>query len=206
MFSFKIKQSPPDNSNFDPDYLGDNLVLSEGDTRLTGPEIDATYRLARGRRSHSSGKYYIEFVTNVSPYSYLLMGFASDALPKNDVDFISVGNVSFSTWNNKIYHGDGPGVDYNWYNIHEGIGYIYRLAVDLDTGKFWLAVNDEGWLGGGDPVLGTTPSATAPAIVGENMYPAIATRTGVTTSVNDVTIHAELGNLDYSVPSGFSLY
>jgi len=69
----------------------------------------------------------------------------------------------------------GPGGNYMWEYRHNttitstgvvgAIGDIIRIAIS--NGKIWFAVNGGNWIGGGNPVLGTSPTASdLPSVVG----------------------------------------
>jgi hypothetical protein len=40
---------------------------------------------------------------------------------------------------------------------------VICIAMDIDAGKAWMAVNNEAWINGGDPDAGTSPTATIAA-------------------------------------------
>ncbi|HTK01943.1 MAG TPA: hypothetical protein VL522_20110, partial [Bordetella sp.] len=75
-----------------------------------------------------------------------------------------------------------------------------RFAVDEATRTVWIgAVGQTGWVGGGNPATGTTPTYTMPGTA--RMFPGGSTNTGATASVKHITDPALFTG---AVPAGFS--
>lgn len=146
-------------STWNPLDASPTIILSNGNSRATG--VATTYQSVRSQ-SAVSGKQYFELLHNVvttggnSSAGGLSDGTQSLASP----NYCGVSNLSVGFW---VPPG---GVYQNGATIGAGLGAqpvgVSRSewAVDSATRKVWVRLHGGAWLGGGDPALGTSPTAT----------------------------------------------
>ena len=183
---------------FDPDFTSPNITLSDGDRRATKSISNSTYEITRSKRGRSSGKYYFELYIYQIDTSQRI-GFASISVPISGAGAIYPINGAFVYYgSNRIYYGPNSG-DYVFYSTNPSNGSIYRYAVDLDSGKTWIALDNNAWLGGGDPETGTSP--TVNFSLGDVLFPMVSFYNS-----SDISYRGLIGNITYSIPSGFNLW
>lgn len=83
-------------------------------------------------------------------------------------------------------------------NPTAGVNDIFNVAVDPQTGKVWIGVNDT-YLDSGNPSTGANPYVTIPELVGGSWYPALNLR-----NVTAATFAFASDDWTYSAPTGFN--
>jgi hypothetical protein len=108
------------------------------------------------------GKQYVEWTMlgNSNPAGTRnIIGLSEQGLPSAAYQPNSTGSWSIGAPDMTVYDNAGNGSPIaNYTNIVNND--VLGIAVDRDAGKMWVRVNGGSWLGGGDPVAGTTPTLT----------------------------------------------
>ncbi len=166
---------------------------------LSGGNLIATNTASMGRKgvratdSKNSGKHYFE-ITITDLNAIVGVGLALAGWDLQD----TIGGDNDKGWSAET--NGGFFADYSTYNLgFPGVleGTIYSIAVDLDTGKIWVAI-DGTWYNSGDPTNGANPTYSGSSLIGATVYPAAVL-------IND-QITANFGGTAYaySIPSGFA--
>ena len=111
----------------------------------------------------SSGKWYAEFFIEYDSNGATWVGVCTAARTGEDASKYRV----YQTSNNGGYYGyysDLSSTNNNGNLVGSG---ILSIAVDMDTGKFWAAINNT-WQGGGSPPAGTSAGFTD--LAGQQWY------------------------------------
>lgn len=140
----------------------DGRTVTQGGSGLT------TGGLSLSTSAKSEGKYYVEFEVAATVGT---VGHSLAAGLHNGVDSLAtyLGETAgaYGSWAEAI-----NGSSRSTYNNNvqtttvvsrptPSIGDRIRMAVDFDAGKLWLSYwGDTSWVGGGDPVAGTSPTYT----------------------------------------------
>jgi hypothetical protein len=171
------------------DAAAGNYTISNGGLTITA---NSTYKMVRGTISHNSGKYYVEYLFNVSGTNAQL-GFANTA-------------VGFTTpYAASVWYGTNvisTGFTSNYTTVlFPASGYTWGFAIDFTAGKIWAAANGV-WINGSDPAAGTLPIISfVPATVGA-LFPAVSIG-----DVGDVTtLKATAASQTYAAPAGFTAW
>ena len=133
------------------------ITLSNGDSRADGA---GGYRSVRSTAS-VSGKRYFEMLHNVASVggNSSAHGVSDGTQSLNSPAYVGSTSLSAGVW-------VPPGGVYTNGPTSSGIGTqpigVTRTewAVDSATRKVWVRVHGGAWVGGGDPVTGTSPTAT----------------------------------------------
>jgi hypothetical protein len=144
---------------------GSDLVLSELD-RLATLGTLTTLSTARSDRSQSAGKFYQEFTVAAYAGGVGTFGVGVAGAAMLLTQYVGETADSWGLWGNfstgtrvRVYHNNAHGG-----NLVAAIAQGLRIgmAVDLDAGKLWFAINGT-WIGGGNPTAGTGAQATGVA-------------------------------------------
>lgn len=181
----------PSDKHADITLSGSNLIATR--TVNTGPDIV----IVRSVTSHNSGKFYAE--CQATAYSNAVhvepFGMAQSTEVLNDF----LGNTSLSYG----YLADGETAFNGTFTANAGnalaVGEWARLALDMGAGNLWFG-DSTGWVGGGDPAAGTTPT-----------YSSVAAATWFLAcgpgDVNDkMTLNTGGSAFNYTIPSGFTAW
>lgn len=171
------------------------ITLSNGDSRADG---SGGYHSVRSTAS-VSGKRYFEMLINVTTIggNASAHGVSDGTQSLNSPAYAGSTSLSAGVW-------VPPGGVYTNGSTSSGIGArpigVTRTewAVDSATRKVWVRVHGGAWAGGGDPVTGTSPTAT---LTGSGGIFAMATPFTVGAWSDLVSDPA---NMTGSAPSGFT--
>lgn len=155
---------------FNPGTKHANAVLSNLDLTATITGGGGV----RGIQPRIHGKYYFEFTIDS------LTGTAA----------IGVSNDSAAVDYDHIDGTDG------WGTTNGTATDIVGVAIDLNTGEAWFAVNNV-WEGGGDPAAGTNPAATN-LRTGSGIAPAASCSSNCA-----ITVNLGQSAMNYTPPEGF---
>ena len=141
-----------------------DIVLSDSNTTATSNKADETGGMVLSASGKSSGKYYVEAMQiKVGGFDASNFGLHSGISGLS----VQVGDDAQGWGSLKYGAGGGTGAKYHSATIASstsiatGSGQTVRLAVDITAGKLWLSYyGTAGWIGGGDPSLGTSPTFT----------------------------------------------
>jgi len=156
--SFRVELlsvNSPDLVTWNPlDTYNVNVVLSNGN--LTLSYSSDTEGSARSNRFVSKGKWYweIKIDSDSSPYVHNIGISEIDGVPRPPGRSSGVHSYGFEEDGDVWYKNN----QYSYGNSH-GQGDTVGVALDLDNGKIWWAVNNV-WQASGDPELGTSPAFT----------------------------------------------
>ena len=178
-------------TTLDPANKSTDITLSNGDLTATlGP---VGYASARSVLGVSSGKYYWEITLD-------------DEGPSTNLEMIGVGDTAIGLdWalgfysTGYAYREDGSKGNNNSY-VAFGTGFnagdVISVALDMDNGKIWWALNGV-WQASGDPGAGTNEAYSG--ITGTNYA-------WITLYDNTAVMTANFGAsaFSYTVPSGFT--
>ena len=180
------------------------FTLSNGGLTFTGGNTSRVPSV-RGTTSHTSGKWYIEFLANqTNTANYLYFGLASSEFLASD----ALGSSNYSggsTWNS-THVSSGFAVGFSSTAISPANNDVWGLAIDFTAGKIWLGQNNN-WVAGlardtRDPVSGALPIMTfVPATVGA-LFPAMSS-SGAT---EKWTLQPTAASQKYAPPSGFKAW
>jgi len=178
---------------WDSGYKGANITLSNGDKTFI---VDLTnYNATRGTVFKSSGKLYFELYIDDEVAGQGYHGICTNQMATNTY----VGALT-SGWSldgqSVLRHGGSTASD-----LGLNDGNVLGVAVDLDNGYVWFAVNNV-WVNSGNPGTGANPAFTDSDISSNDIYPA---GSGYAAG-NSATIRGSLGEFTYSPPSGFSAW
>jgi hypothetical protein len=136
---------------FDPVNIASGVFLSNGNLTATVAASSGYYLLARSTTSHLNGKYYVE----------LHMDSVGTGVPSN---YVEIGVGTAGAISSSYLGGDanlsigcfggGSGVVLNSAAVGSGqpgwnTGDIVSIAVDINSSRYWYAVNGGNWLGDG---------------------------------------------------------
>jgi len=158
-----------------------SITLSGGDLTATGT---AVFQLLRSATGKSAGQWYFE-VTVGTAVTFGTTGIAKAATSTatwvgGDADSYGIGPVHTYT------NGSSNSTDQTVLD-----GSVVGVAVDLDAGYIWWAV-DGAWINGGDPAAGTSPRYTG---LSGTYFPA---------SSPGAAAHTINATFTYAPPSGFA--
>lgn len=156
-------------TTWDPTDKSSFLTLSSGNLLAARNGASGEWHKARASIAKTHGKHYFEFqhtVDGPSGGGDMAGGLAS-VLDTLSASFVGGAGTSaegagfFPTWplNARRYRA-GTGVDLTGYGRISSVGGVVGVAVDFDAGKIWFRINGSAWVGGGDPVAGTSPTYT----------------------------------------------
>lgn len=174
-----------------------DIVLSGGNLTAT-KTTTGSWRVARATNPKTSGKRYFELKYEAGTADGLQLGIAlgSNSLANylgseaGSAGFIGANATRQLYANGSLVQNNGAGVGLN--------GYM-GIAVDIDAGKGWARTSNlAGWIGGGDPSLGTSPSFTFTP--GATVYAAVSLHY----SNNQVTINLGGAAFNMAAPVAYT--
>jgi len=195
--------APATYATLNPSDKSANISLSGGNLTATRNSGGGAWSSVRADISKTSGLWYFELkrsagsATNGSVLAGVMVGTSSLAsFPggiSNSIDCgVQLTSPDLVTWRNNV------GTTRTGYGAVAVGEYLY-IAMDLNSGKVWVKGSAQaGWIGGGDPSLGTTPAFTF--ISGSAIFPAIGLYD------NPASVIANFGASAFSgtVPGGFN--
>ena len=164
----------------------------------------STYANVRADTGITDKRYFSLVARCNASGSVLSAGVTSTALDMTDGNVWIGDSSSVGYWgpSDGIYTGGARTIVSN-YPLGGGVDQPIEIAVDGTTREVWIRPNGGAWLGGGDPVTGTTPTTTLGGTGA--IYPAA---TIIVTAGNDsnkcVHIVANPALITGTVPSGFT--
>lgn len=146
-----------------------------------------------------SGKTYFEVTLGNSAST------VNNAVGISDLTSLTTSRyVGDSTSSVGIWPGGSNGVFYNTSKIFTpglSLGSV-RVGVAVDGRKVWIRANGGAWYGGGDPALGTSPTAT---LSGTSALRVMGTSRNPNTASGDyITLCSAPSEITGTPPSGFS--
>jgi hypothetical protein len=186
-----------------PDAAANAMTLSNGG--LTAAYGAATgWNTIRGSKSLSSGKVYFELLNTATPSNIAVALGMADNGAGIATTYLSANPISMGAFGNVTQAGTS-GIVFNYGMTGFGLvnGDVFGIAVDLTSGKLWIARNNV-WFGGGNPGTGTSPMATisSPAL-GASFFPALTLEDNLS---GVWTLQPTAVSQKYAPPSGFSAW
>ena len=189
------------NAVLNPQYA---VYNSENNKQVTPVNINTQ---VTALSPQSAGQFYVEFDYNAAAATstQIAVGLipTTFSTASNTVMVSSTNSFNFITSSNSAYMASSPPGSY--VNIGSATAaLIIAFAINMNTRKVWVNLNNAGWLGAGgtagDPVAGTNgydiSFMTAPLIL------AMCATNSTPNSASVVTINAGSGTT-YSAPSGY---
>ncbi|RPI56186.1 MAG: hypothetical protein EHM49_00895 [Deltaproteobacteria bacterium] len=178
---------------WNPSDKAANITLSGGD--LTAELTSASDGAVRATLGVSSGKWYWEVkVVATGSVCDQTTGIGTSSAILTAIVGSSIESYGFYSFSGNINHGSGS-VAYcasNWIDVGDIVG----IALDLDNGKIWFAVNNV-WCDSGDPAAGTGEAFSG---ISGTYYPMHAANS-IVGSKWTASFNSE--DQTYSPPSGF---
>lgn len=146
--------------------IGTNVAVTMGGTAAEGRATGGTSGVAISVAGKTAGKFYAEVhcTEQYTGSQALAAGLHRGTAGLNT--YLGGDANGWATWND----GGGALERSTYHNAVRGnivaagataLGQRCRIAVDLDNGRVWLAYfGATGWVGGGDPAAGTSPTFT----------------------------------------------
>lgn len=187
---------------FDPSAMSPPSVLSLGNLRLTAnPSASGEYATARALKSIQGLCYFSMPLRRDASGAVCGVGLADATLDHTSAgNWAGMNTSSISVWSpNGIVYFNGSSIG--------GLGTLstpdsIQFAVRVATRRVWIRRAGGTWLGGGDPVADTTPSAT---LAGSGLlYPSGSVTVDIATSHRWVEINPDPASTTGAVPSGFT--
>ena len=185
------------------DAAANAMTLSNGG--LTVAFTASGWQSIRSSISQASGKFYVEFLSNVTVGQETGLGIASAGFVPTS--YLGSSNYSAGSYNGGSGNLSSPAANFTFnYSISGGVSNandVWAIAIDLTAGKYWIARNNV-WLGSGNPGAGTNAIASfvAPAL-GQAYFPAIVAQ-GATSG--PWTLQPTDASLKYRPPPGFQAW
>lgn len=184
----------PSDTNANITLSGSNLVATRG------AAANAFYS-SRATISKNSGKWYFEVTrTGSSDKTHIIAGLmvGVTALTQYPGEGSSgVGNQPVNTSDVNRYQGGFLTTVTGQSDV--GIGGGFQIAVDMGSLGVWVKTfGASGWMGGGDPAAGTSPTYTLGSVT--PVFPAV----GLFSSGTEVTANFGASTFTGTVPSGFN--
>lgn len=189
-------------ATWNPADIGSGLSLSGSDLIVT--RSGSGWSAVRATQGKTAGKWYFELYRYAGPdkaqsiYGSMNPADSLTNYPGNPGVFgASIGFQALNVDDVNVYQNGFVGTFSGQADVPIGGGFAY--AVDVTTGSIWVkALGAATWIGGGDPVAGTTPTRTFTA--GTSFFPAVG--------INQATCAAQ-ANFGASAfietpPTGFS--
>lgn len=173
-------------------------ALSNGMLSVTGSGAGAPWGCGVATMGTEFPTYFEVRLGAISAQEYTVAGVimnpgetSSYAYPGETANSWGIQSLSGSL---RVYNDASPVTIGSWGATYTGD--VYGLAIDPVVGKVWVRKNDAAWMGGGDPVAGTSPTFTiAPGIA----FPAV----GMLDNVGESTIDFGQNGYAYAPPQGF---
>ena len=177
------------------DAAANGMTLSNGG--LTVTYLSGGNGSVRGTISHTSGKYYVEFL----------------AVTTGGDEYQGVADATFIATNHLGTSGQSAGVVWNGTNVfgsftanytnsvYPNSGDVVGVAVDFSAGSVWVAFKGT-WVGGSNPGTGSLPIFSfVPATAGA-LFPCLSP-----SDANSVwTLQSTAASQKYAPPAGFSAW
>jgi hypothetical protein len=186
------------------DAVANGMTLSPDG--LTVTTAGTGYQSIRGTNSQTTGKFYVEFKSGVTTNGLddPAFGLANAGFVATDYLGHSPSSMGFFTGSTHSNFGN-PSAGFTS-NYTTGLfpqnNDVWALAIDLATGKIWLAQNNV-WLNSSNPATASLPMATfSGALLGQTYFPAMTIRNASTTPI--WTLQSTAAKLKYAPPSGFT--
>lgn len=181
------------------DAAANAMTLTNGGLTVT-PSGFAGNQAIRGSTSHSTGKWYVEFLNSAVASSSNMMFGLADASFNAANNYLGSNGISCGTACAGPFYGTSGFSGLIRGATTPAINDVWAIAIDFDAGLAWLAQNNF-WIGSANPPLGTFPliTITAPA-KGVALFPGM-TFFG---SGNGVWTLQATASQKYAPPSGFS--
>ena len=142
------------------------MTLSNGGITVTETWV-ANYQSIRSSTSKTSGKWYIEFSTSITPgQTSVLSGFGSAGF--DPTNYLGATNYSVGIFPYYAIADVSSGftVNYSPSASTSHVNDVVALAIDFTAGSIWIAVNNV-WMNGSNPATGSLPIISfVPATVG----------------------------------------
>ena len=183
------------------DVAANSATLSNGN--LTVVATTSTWQSFRGTISHTSGKFYVEFLASTAPSSNT-SGFGIADAGFNPTSYISNTNYSAGSSNSggvSLLSGSGFTFANNTGLVTPVLNDVIQVAVDFTAGKFWYGYNNT-WLAVGNPATGANPLflIVSPAL-GLAFFPAMSVDFPASGAW---TLQPTAASQKYAAPAGFS--
>lgn len=196
---------------FDPTLYFSNVSYSDSDKLASAADTFKQLFFA-SKTARASGKRSFEIVAVSNSFG---VSYTTHGVSTCDRTFFGNNNVSASGSTNgdsghgALYFENGSqGSNGSLFTVGTSLGAIpgngkcVHYDVDFDAGKLWVKrEGDAGYLGGGDPAAGTSPTATFAANTSLRALGGFVSNTG-----NQVRIRNEASEFVISLPSGFSAW
>jgi hypothetical protein len=178
------------------------MALSNGG--LTVAPTTTSWSSIRTTISQSSGKLYVEFKNGPTDATGAMMiGAGSSSMDIGTYLGNSSYGFGFFVDAGNIFINMGAGAVENYGTSQTpAANDVWALAIDLTSGKVWLAQNNV-WFGGGNPATGANPAMTYIPANAAPLFPALSFN-GSPFSV--WTLQATAASQTYAAPSGFSAW
>jgi len=188
---------------FDPNNSSPSITTTSSNSyRVATRSTDPDNYVSIKSYGHSTGKYYLEIVTNTvgSWDGGILAGFGfSNALNNTYAGADASTSISLQS-NTSGDNANGYGFK-NCTNSSvdriDGVNRYFRLAIDFDAGKLWIGSETIWACGGSDPSIGSSPfgnfTPNTMMYVMASMYD----------SGNSVTMNAYSDEMIGAIPTGF---
>lgn len=195
--------APTAYATLNPADCSADITLSGGNLTATRNGGGGAWRSVRANMSKAAGKWYFEVLksvasgTNGSHMPGFMLGASSlsnfPGSAANSTDSgVQLVSPNVVRWRGNI------GSAATGYGTVATSAYLY-VAIDVTNGNAWVKGSAQGgWVLGGDPVAGTTPSFTYPA--GTTIFPVIGLYDSPSAAVANFGATAFNG----AVPSGFN--
>lgn len=175
-------------------------IINSGESVLASSHFGEVGRGCLGTKEVLSGKAYIEFIIDA-------IGGLADGANNPAVGFAQSPNSGggSGTPGSGITYYDNQGTPRPGSILHYSTfapGDVVGCAYDIATGNAWFAVNNV-WQGGGDPVVGSTPTAV---VVGSvlNVHALIWIQQTSGANTAGATLQTTAVQMTYTPPVGFT--
>src|SRR6056300_378296 len=199
-----------------------SAYTTEGGTTYNGSYSNPEYALMASTFGVSRGKWYWEVKNSGTNGSFTGTGAMRYENPNYDT-FISGTDGGIATYYtygtaaNKIYYFNGSAQTTVAYSSfpNAGTGEIISIALDMDNGKIYFAINNT-WGNSGNPATGTNPVGLPSGFITDTYTPAASVgSSGTSTAYYNFGGYTEgtisspasdengYGNFEYAPPSGY---
>lgn len=160
---------PEVGDTLDPTTANEGAILSNGNLTLSEPGGDWMVNAATVT-AKDTGNVYFEVEGSSPSDLWAEVGMVNVVAGLGDYPGLELGSwgIELGHWFNDdvYYHINGNGyAGFTTYIDGIAAGQISGFAVKLATGEVWYRLqHGTGWMGGGDPALGTNPSLVYPVV------------------------------------------
>ena len=173
------------------------ITLSNGNLTATRT-FSTTWVSVRSTTSHSSGKYYYEWLPIEFSGSYISGGFANSSASLSNYAGVDANGISLVTDGN-IYKSGAATAS----GVIPTEGSVIGLAIDLDADLFWCRKDGGAW-SSGDPAAGTGGLALPAGMTSGDVFAAISLQSPF--SPDTATVNFGASGFANGPPSGFSAW